>query len=123
MAVFSIQRSAVLSLFAGLALTVWAAQWAAGVAESEARHEFQQAAAIRALQLKERLDAYEGVLRGLQGFFAGSEEVDRGEFHRYVVRLELKQDLPGVQVVGFARRVPLAEREAFIAAVLSLIHI
>ncbi|EXI87593.1 MAG: Sensor protein FixL [Candidatus Accumulibacter regalis] len=119
MAVFSIQRSAVLSLFAGLALTVWAAQWAAGVAESEARHEFQQAAAIRALQLKERLDAYEGVLRGLQGFFAGSEEVDRGEFHRYVVRLELKQDLPGVQVVGFARRVPLAEREAFITAVRS----
>ncbi|HRI93115.1 MAG TPA: CHASE domain-containing protein [Accumulibacter sp.] len=119
MALFSIQRSALLSLFAGLALTVWAAQWAAGVAESEARHEFQQAAAIRALQLKERLDAYEGVLRGLQGFFAGSEEVDRGEFHRYVVRLELKQDLPGVQVVGFARRVPLAEREAFITAVRS----
>jgi CHASE1-domain containing sensor protein len=65
------------------------------------------------LQFEKRLDAYEGVLRGLQGFFAGSAEVDRGEFRRYVQRLELKQRLPGVQVVGFARRVPHSARDAF----------
>lgn len=117
MAWFSIQRSALLLLLGGLALTVWAAQWAAGVAESEARHEFGQAAAIRVLQLKERLDAYEGVLRGLQGFFAGSADVDRDEFRRYVVRLGLKKRLPGVQVVGFARRVPISGRDSYLASV------
>lgn len=114
MALFSIQRSALVLLLGGLALTLWAAQWAAGVAESEAGHEFQQAAALRVVQLEKRLDAYEGVLRGLQGFFAGSAEVDRSEFHRYVVRLELKQRLPGFQVVGFARRVAIDERDAYI---------
>jgi PAS domain S-box-containing protein len=123
MALFSIQGSAVLSLFCALALTVWAAQWAAGVAESEAWHEFEQASAIRVFQLNKRLDAYEGVLRGLQGFFAGSVEVDRGEFHRYVDRLELTKRLPGFQVVGFARRVTLAERDAFSDAVRSDRHL
>jgi CHASE1-domain containing sensor protein len=119
MALFGIQRSALLALFAGLGLSAWAAQWAASVAESEARHEFQQSSAIRVLQFEKRLDAYEGVLRGLQGFFAGSAEVDRGEFRRYVQRLELKQRLPGVQVVGFARRVPHSARDAFVASVRS----
>jgi len=123
MAWFSFQRSAVLSLFAGLALTAWAAQWAAGVVEREARQEFEQASAIRVLQVDKRLDAYHGVLRGLQGFFVGSTEVDRGEFHRYVARLELKTRLPGFQVVGFARRVALAERAAFLAAVRSDRHL
>ncbi len=117
MALFSIQGSALLSLVAGLGLSFWAAQWAASVAESEARRDFQQASAIRVLQFEKRLDAYEGVLRGLRGFFAGSVEVDRGEFRRYVQRLELGQHLPGVQVVGFARSVPLSVRDAFIAAV------
>ena len=114
MALFSIQRSALVLLLGGLALTLGAAQWAADVTESEASHEFQQAAALRVLQLEKRLDAYEGVLRGLQGFFAGSDAVDRSEFHRYVARLELKQRLPGFQVVGFARRVAIDERDAYI---------
>ncbi|WP_313952242.1 CHASE domain-containing protein [Accumulibacter sp.] len=116
---FGIQRSALFSLIGGLALTLWAGQWAAGIAEGEARHAFDRAAAGRFLQLKERLDAYEGVLRGLQGFFAGSTEVDRDEFQRYIQRLDLEVRLPGVQVIGFARRVPASRRAAYIDAVRS----
>ncbi|MCP5249580.1 MAG: CHASE domain-containing protein [Candidatus Accumulibacter sp.] len=114
---FGMQRSALFALFGGLVLTVWAGQWAAGVAENEARYAFDQAAAARFLQLKERLDACEGVLRGLQGFFAGSAEVGRDEFRSYVQRLDLETRLPGVQVIGFARRVPFAAREAYVDAV------
>lgn len=114
---FGMQRSALFALFGGLVLTVWAGQWAAGVAENEARYAFDQAAAARFLQIKERLDACEGVLRGLQGFFAGSAEVGRDEFRSYVQRLDLETRLPGVQVIGFARRVPFAAREAYVDAV------
>ncbi|WP_300341763.1 CHASE domain-containing protein [Accumulibacter sp.] len=119
MALFGIKRSALLSLLGGLVLTVWAGQWAAGIAESEARLAFDKAATGRFLQLKERLDAYEGVLRGLQGFFAGSTEVDRDEFRAYVHRLDLETRLPGVQVIGFARAVSLAGRDSYVDAVRS----
>ncbi|MCF8150041.1 MAG: CHASE domain-containing protein [Burkholderiaceae bacterium] len=114
-----IYRSAILLLLGGLALTVLGSRWAAGIVESEARLSFDKDATVRFQQFKGRLRAYEETLHGLQGFFAGSNEVDRDEFRRYVMRLELKGRHPGIQVIGFARHFPASQRAAFVDAVRS----
>ena len=119
MGFLTIQRSALLALVGGLALAIWASRWAAGVAEAEARHAFDQVAAARIQQITDRMEAYEETLRGLQGFYAGSQEVDRDEFRRYITRLELRTRHPGVQVIGFARSVSRSGRSAFVDAVRS----
>jgi len=45
---------------------------------------------------------YTQLLRGAAGFFAGSNAVDRHEWHDYVDKLELDQNYKGMQGLGFA---------------------
>ena len=51
------------------------------------------------------------LLRGAAGFFGASTAVTREEFRLYVERLDLPRYDPGVQGVGFARRIPFSEKE------------
>jgi signal transduction histidine kinase len=44
------------------------------------------------------------VLRGADGFFAASENVDHDEFREYAGHLGVQRHYPGVQGIGFARR-------------------
>jgi signal transduction histidine kinase len=70
---------------------------------------FQNAVASVQDRLRARLDTYTAVLLGTKGFFAGSENVVRDEFRRYVSELDLDRRAPGVQGVGFSMRVPAGE--------------
>ncbi len=54
------------------------------------------------LRIEQRMAAYEQVLRGARGLFAASDYVERNEFHDYVSTLELEQNYPGIQGVGFS---------------------
>jgi PAS domain S-box-containing protein len=67
--------------------------------------------------IKQRMMAYEQVLRGVNGLFASSKNVGRSEFRDFVSTLHLEKNFPGIQGVSFARVVPAAEKSKHIAAV------
>ena len=84
-------------------LLATALYWHAEGLQAEAK---RQAAAERALEritdsLAARVTAHEIVLRGLKGYFEGSEAVTRAEFHSYVSQLRLQHVLPGLQGVAY----------------------
>ena len=52
-------------------------------------------------RLSQRFRLYEVVMRGLQGFFQGSEEISYEEFVRYTTALNATADLRGVQAIAY----------------------
>lgn len=68
-------------------------------------------------RIHERLRAYEVVLLGARGLFNASENVERGEFKRYVGSIGLEEAFPGIQGVGFSLVVPPSERDAHVQSV------
>ncbi|HEY6095392.1 MAG TPA: CHASE domain-containing protein [Gallionellaceae bacterium] len=63
-----------------------------------------------------RLNNYSQILKGAAGLFAASEAVSRQQFHAYVDKLQLEQNYPGIQGVGFARVVAASGRQQLVAA-------
>ncbi|WP_426168084.1 CHASE domain-containing protein [Pseudoduganella sp. R-31] len=95
--------------------SVW---WGAHVdAERDARSGFEYRARELVNNMAARMQAYVQVLYGVQGLFASSDYVDRQEFHTYIERLELGQNFPGMQGIGFMRLVPGAQLESHVAIV------
>jgi CHASE1-domain containing sensor protein len=69
--------------------------------------------------LQSRLMSYQSMLRGAAALFAASGEVTRREWKSYVEAIRIKQEYPGIQGVGFSRRIPPAEREAHLRLIRS----
>ncbi|MDD2914785.1 MAG: PAS domain S-box protein [Gallionella sp.] len=65
--------------------------------------------------IEERLRQHEQILLGGAGLFDASESVDREEWRAYVKRLDLSQNYPGIQGVGFSRIIKPADLQAHIA--------
>ncbi|MBL8533072.1 MAG: CHASE domain-containing protein, partial [Betaproteobacteria bacterium] len=61
------------------------------------------------LKVSERLRAHEHLLRGGIGLFTVAGRVDRAQWHRYVEKLDLPSQHPGLLALGFALSVPLSE--------------
>ena len=59
-----------------------------------------------AYNLRDRMAAYELVLRGVKGYFDGSERIDREEFQAYVGALQLQATRPGLQGVSLVLYLP-----------------
>lgn len=53
--------------------------------------------------LKDRMDAYELVLRGIKGYFDSSESISQKEFGIYIQTLQLEDKRPGLQGVSIIR--------------------
>lgn len=66
--------------------------------------------------IEQRMAAYEQVLRGVQGLYAASGEVERSEFQVYVDALQLGANYSGIQGVGIIPIVPQAQKNTHIAA-------
>lgn len=66
--------------------------------------------------IEERMRQHEQILLGGAGLFDASETVDRAGWRAYVERLNLKENYPGIQGVGFSRIIKPAELQAHIAA-------
>ncbi|MYN02699.1 diguanylate cyclase [Pseudoduganella sp. DS3] len=106
-------------LVAAVCLTATATVWwgARGDAERDAHADFDYRARELVNHVAVRMQAYVQVLYGVQGLFASSDFVAREEFRTYIERLELGQNFPGMQGVGFMRYVPGAQLEAHVATV------
>jgi PAS domain S-box-containing protein len=55
------------------------------------------------LNVKERMQAYEMVLRGLSGVFAGSDDVSVEEWQRATDQLQVQDRYPGIQALAWGR--------------------
>ena len=82
-----------------------------------ARSDYWQHNAVRQTRdaIEARLQADVALLRGVAGLFAAEGLVSRYEFRDYVARLDLAQNYPGIQAVGFSRRMLPGERQDVLA--------
>ncbi|TCV84164.1 PAS domain S-box protein [Sulfurirhabdus autotrophica] len=87
----------------GLTATYFGWRYASDSAMSLANDRFQ----IKMIRIKsaihERMLAYKQVLRGGVGLFNASSDVSRQEWHDYVNSLQLNENYPGIQGMGFAK--------------------
>ncbi len=77
------------------------------VKATEARDQLRFENTVQRTQndIENRLDTYIAMLRAGSGLFAANEEVSQAEFRAYASRLRLREYYPGIQGIGFSRRV------------------
>jgi len=110
-------RPAWLVLLACLALTLIA--WYGLQAQTEKNKQQQFELYVRDVldAIESRMHQHEQILRGGAGLFDASTAVSRTEWHDYIERLNLGQNYPGIQGVGFSQAILPAELKAHIASV------
>jgi signal transduction histidine kinase len=94
-----------LVLAGSLALTVAATTFVSMSTRERDRARFENAVQSAADRVRSRLDVYTTTLRGGAAFFASADTVTLEEFRGYVVRLEVQRWYPGIQGIGWTRRV------------------
>jgi PAS domain S-box-containing protein len=99
-------------LLASLLITFNAWYFARGEATKRTQARFDFRVKTIETRIYERLQAYEFLLRGGSGLFATSDEVTREDWRTYVTKLQINQYYPGIQGVGFAKRILPSEKAA-----------
>jgi signal transduction histidine kinase len=84
--------------------SVAAANYVAASARERDQLRFEAAAQQAHEAIRDRVEAYIALLRATSGLFAAVSEVDRQLFRAYVERLELQRRYPGIQGIGFSKR-------------------
>ena len=74
---------------------------------AQARFRFD--AQRRVAGIASQFDRALGAIRALSAFYAGSEHVERDEFHAFAELL--RADVPGIQMLGWVPAVPAAQRD------------
>lgn len=98
-------------------LTLWVSHVITTTESDNAKVRFD--ARVHRVQnaIRNRMAAYEQVLRGGVALFNASQQVDRHEWAAYVSSLRIDRTYPGIQGIGFAKRVLPAERDEHIRQV------
>lgn len=107
----------VLTLSLLLTGAAWHLTESAVKANAKERFEFQTQDLTA--MINKRLEGYETALRAGAGFFHGSQEVTRAEWHHYVASLRVQKILPSIQGMGFSLMLPPEDVEAHIAEIRS----
>ena len=105
---------AMISLVACVFLSLLAWKLARDYDLEASRGEFSRRADQVRQALSHRLDDYEQVLRSGVGLLEGSEQVSRSEWRAFAQALRPGQIYPGIQGLGFARRLQPSELDAFL---------
>jgi len=79
---------------------VWA--YASKSSEDQARERFEFRASEVASAIEARLGVYELALRGGLALFSSQGEVSRKQWRDYVNKLDLQEDYPGIQGIGYS---------------------
>ncbi|HXG94189.1 MAG TPA: CHASE domain-containing protein [Blastocatellia bacterium] len=108
-------RTPYLVLAGALLLTSLATYYVAASAEAKDRLRFENSVQHTQDSVVNRLQTYIAMLRAGTGLFAASNSVTRQQFKSYVDRLNLSERYPGIQGIGFSKRVKPDEKEALIA--------
>ena len=107
---------AALVLLACLGLTAGLWRHADAAAEQKLQAAFDARVQELVRTIGARMQAYIQVLYGLQGLYASSSQVERGEFRRYAHAQRLETNVPGMRGFGYMQLVPRAELDAHVAA-------
>jgi diguanylate cyclase (GGDEF)-like protein/PAS domain S-box-containing protein len=99
----------------GLTYQLWRNAEQSALQELQTDFNYRKREALE--RIGQRMKSYEQVLRGVQGLFNSSVQVERSEFARYVASLHLEHGFAGIQSVGLALAVSPAQKEQHIAAV------
>ncbi|MEO8751304.1 MAG: diguanylate cyclase [Casimicrobiaceae bacterium] len=104
-----------LTFVLGLAATIGAGWWVQREMEQEAHRVFAARAGDLTDQLNLRLRAYNDVIYSIRAFMdhASALEINRDEFHRFVVGLAVADRFPGLTNISFTYHVTGAARAAF----------
>ncbi|HEU4563270.1 MAG TPA: CHASE domain-containing protein [Gemmatimonadaceae bacterium] len=105
-------RPPLLVLGVSLLLTMLATAVVAVTAQLRDEARFASATRAVAGGIDDRLETYVAMLHGVRALFAASDSVTRDEFNAYVARLETDDRYPGIQGIGFSRRVSAADTAA-----------
>lgn len=105
-----------LVLVIGLIITLVAVEQQRSTNRAVAQAELDAITARFASDLHDRLQKYEYGLRGARGIFAaaGPDAVTRNEFLRYSQSRDVDVEFPGARGIGFIRRVPALETDAYL---------
>lgn len=106
-------------LIAGLIITVLAALHSKVKVEATAQREFDFICGEIQLHIANRLTASAQLLHGGAGLFNASDTVTRAEWRAFTERLQVAQQLPGIQGIGFALLIPPAQLDQHIQKVRS----
>ena len=68
-------------------------------------------------RIRQRLMIYEQVLRATKALFVVNENVTRDMFRDYIHSLDLTENYPGIQGIGFSALVPRDEKERHVARI------
>ncbi|WAK03495.1 CHASE domain-containing sensor histidine kinase [Methylobacter sp. YRD-M1] len=83
-------------------------------AEQDLKNDFEFRVRETVARIEQRMATYEQILRGVRGLFAASGNIKRDEFRNYVGMLQLEQNYPGIQGLGYSLIVPKADRDEHI---------
>src|ERR1700748_119332 len=101
--------------FTGIVLTLLAGYYASRTIQLRTRTQSETAALRARNSIRERFEIYDAMLHGAAGFIAVEKQVTRERFRKYVERLSLEVNYPGVEGIGFAPKVPASEKDAMVA--------
>ena len=97
--------------------TVVAWYFAHSASVREARNRFETEIDVVQIDLSDRLRAYEQVLLGGVSAFYSWPSVSRENWRRYVANLQIAENYPGIQGIGFARVMAPSEVAAHVREV------
>ncbi|MES2354051.1 MAG: CHASE domain-containing protein [Pseudomonadota bacterium] len=100
------------TLFICLGLTIIAWHFISSSTERRAQDRFNYIAQSVQQRIDERMNVYENLLHAGQGLFKASASVERDEWQKFVKSLKIERDFPGVQSIGYAKKIVLAEKSA-----------
>ncbi len=100
---------ALIALVGGLTLTFFGWRREAQAVDEALQVYFEDRVDDAESRITARMLAYEEVLFGTRGLIVSAPAVDRAGFRRYVASLRLERIYPGIQGVGYAVVVPVAE--------------
>ncbi|MFN2546020.1 MAG: CHASE domain-containing protein [Myxococcales bacterium] len=100
------------ALAGSLALTLAAAAFLFSTAQARDGSRFARAVRSAEDRIASRLDDQAALLRGVAGLIAARPDTTAAEFQAFVGRLQVAAHHPGIQGIGFARRVRRAQSGA-----------
>lgn len=101
----------------GICITIWTCMMVMEAQDAQIRSNFARDTEKVATDTSARLRTYFDVLLSLQGLFAVTGEVDRGQFSSFVQKLRMTERYPGFRAIQFVRAVPGSDLEGFAADV------
>ncbi|MBP1765170.1 MAG: diguanylate cyclase with sensor [Firmicutes bacterium] len=80
----------------------------------QAEFEIRASELVAGLEL--RMISHAQIVRGVASLFNKSSEVTRDEFHGYSAGLQLSENYPGIQGIGYTKIIPASEKMDHVAA-------